>query len=312
MMQPFQEQNVAAIDQKHFQDEAEAFRYLESVRWPNGPVCSHCGTIGNAYGLTSRLGLYRCGEKACRKDFTVRVGTVFEDSPIKLHKWLLAAYLVCASKKGISSKQLERMLGVTYKTAWFMSHRLREAMNVTPTGRLGEDGGPVEVDETYWGNVGKQKPGARGGDHKMKIVSLVDRSTGEKRSVHVADVTSETLGAVLVKHVSRDARLMTDEARVYESQGKRFASHETVNHSQEEYARGDVTTNTVEGSFGLLKRGLIGTFHSVSEQHLQRYCTEFDFRWNNRQKLGVDDVQRTRNLLKAIEGKRLTYRRLDS
>jgi transposase-like protein len=303
---------VAAIDQKHFQDEAEAFSYLEGVRWPNGPVCPHCGTIGNAYGLTSRMGLYRCGEKECRKDFTVRVGTVFEDSPIKLHKWLLAAYLVCASKKGISAKQLERMLGVTYKTAWFMSHRLREAMNTKPDGRMGGDGGPVEVDETYWGNVGKQKPGARGGDHKMKIVSLVDRSSGEKRSIHVPEVTAATLKPILIQHVSRDARLMTDDSKVYAKLGGRFVAHQTVNHSEKEYARGDVTTNTVEGSFGLLKRGLIGTFHSVSEKHLQRYCVEFDFRWNSRIKLGVDDVQRTRNLLAGIGGKRLTYRRLDS
>ena len=157
---------MATIDQKHFQDEAEAFSYLELVRWPNGPVCPHCGTINNAYALKSRLGLHRCGEKACRKDFTVRVGTVFGDSPIKLHKWLLAAYLVCASKKGISAKQLERMLGVTYKTAWFMSHRLREAMNIPHEGPLGNDGGAVEVDETYWGNAGKQAPGARGYAHK--------------------------------------------------------------------------------------------------------------------------------------------------
>ena len=302
---------MAAIDQKHFQDEAEAFSYLEGVRWPNGPVCPHCGTIGNAYGLTSRLGLYRCGEKECRKDFTVRVGTVFEDSPIKLHKWLLAAYLVCASKKGISAKQLERMLGVTYKTAWFMSHRLREAMNAKPSGMLGEDGGPVEVDETYWGNVGKQKPGARGGSHKMKIVSLVDRD-GEKRSFHVPSVTAANLRPIMKAQIAQGAALMTDEAMIYHYIGKDFASHEVVNHSEKEYARGDVTTSIVESSFALLKRGLHGTFHSVSEKHLQRYCVEFDFRWNNRIKLGVDDVQRTRNLLAGIGGKRLTYRRLDS
>jgi transposase-like protein len=306
---------VAAIDQKHFQDEAEAFAYLESVCWPEGPVCPHCGTINTAYGLTSRLGLYRCGEKECRKDFTVRVGTVFEDSPIKLHKWLLAAYLVCASKKGISAKQLERMLGVSYKTAWFMAHRLREAMNTDTDKKLGGDFGMVEVDETYWGNAGKQKPGARGGDHKMKIVSLVDRKTGQKRSVHVADVTADTLKPVLQKHLDAATTLMTDEAAVYRKVAPSFGDHETVNHSANEYVnriRPWVTTNTVESSFALLKRGLHGTFHSVSEQHLQRYATEFDFRWNNRIKLGVDDAQRTRNLLASIRGKRLTYRRLDS
>ena len=302
---------MAAIDQKHFQDEAEAFTYLEGVRWPNGSVCPHCGTIGNAYGLTSRIGLYRCGEKECRKDFTVRVGTVFEDSPIKLHKWLLAAYLVCASKKGISAKQLERMLGVTYKTAWFMSHRLREAMNTAPHGQMGGNGEPVEVDETYWGNVGKNEPGARGGHHKMKIVSLVERD-GEKRSFHVPNVNSKTLRPILNAQIAKSTRLMTDDARWYKSIGQGFRSHEFVNHNINEYARGDVTTNTVESSFALLKRGLHGTFHSVSEKHLQRYCVEFDFRWNNRIKLGVDDVQRTRNLLSGIGGKRLTYRRLDS
>lgn len=296
---------MCAIDQEHFKNDDAAFAYLEGIRWPNGPVCAHCGTINHAYALANHR--YRCAEKACRKDFTVRVGTVFEDSPIKLHKWLLAAYLVCASKKGISSKQLERMLGVTYKTAWFMSHRLREAMNMPAEGRMGGDGGPVEVDETYWGNVGKQKPGHRGGDHKMKIVSLVDRATGEKRSIHVPEVTSKTLKPILIKHVSRDARLMTDDSKVYAKIGGRFVAHQTVNHTEKEYARGDVTTNTVEGSFGLLKRGLNGTFHSVSEQHLQRYCHEFDFRWNYRIKTGYDDVQRTDVLLANIGGKRLTY-----
>ena len=302
---------MATIDQKHFQDEAEAFSYLESVCWPNGPICPHCGTINSAYGLTSRVGLYRCGEKDCRKDFTVRVGTVFEDSPIKLHKWLLAAYLVCASKKGISAKQLERMLGVSYKTAWFMSHRLREAMNTTPTGQLGGNGSPVEVDETFWGNKGKQKPGARSYHHQMKVVSLVERN-GEKRSYHVPNIGPNTLRPILNAQIAQKARLMTDQAGVYEKLGPFFASHEVVNHSIKEYSRGDVTTNSAESSFALLKRGLVGTFHSVSEQHLQRYVTEFDFRWNNRIKLGVDDVQRTRNLLAGIVGKRLTYRRLDS
>jgi transposase-like protein len=296
---------MCAIDQPHFKDDDAAFAYLEGIRWPQGPVCAHCGTINHAYALKNHR--YRCGSKGCRKDFSVRVGTVFEDSPIKLHKWLLAAYLVCSSKKGISSHQLHRMLGVTYKTAWFMSHRLREAMNMPAETPMGGDGGPVEVDETYWGNVGKQKPGARGGDHKMKVVSLVERS-GQKRSFHVPNVTAATLRPILTKQISEKARLMTDEAKVYTKVGKEFASHETVNHSAEEYARGDVTTNTVEASFSLLKRGLIGTFHHVGEQHLQRYVTEFDFRWNHRTALGVSDTQRTAAMLKAIGGKRLTYK----
>lgn len=304
---------MSAIEQPHFQDEAKAFKYLEAVRWPTGPVCPHCGTINHAYAL-KQLGRYRCAEKACRKDFTVRVGTVFEDSPIKLHKWLLAAYLVCSSKKGISSHQLHRMLGVTYKTAWFMSHRLREAMNIAPEGKMGGDGGPVEVDETYWGNVGKHKPGARGGDHKMKVVSLVDRE-GAKRSFHVRDVNAKTLRPILNEHIAESAALMTDEAAVYKKIGGDFASHDSVNHSKDEYVnpiRPWIHTNTVEASFSILKRGLIGTFHHVGEQHLQRYVTEFDFRWNTRTALGFNDTQRTAIALKNIGGKRLTYRRLDA
>lgn len=293
-----------------FNDEDAAREHLEGLLWPNGPVCPHCGgTERNSRlnGKAHRPGLMFCGD--CRSQFSVTVGTVFESSKVKLHKWVYAVHLMCASKKGISSKQLERMLGVSYKTAWFMSHRIREAMNIVPDGEMGGDGGPVEVDETYWGNVGKQRPGARGGDHKMKIVSLVDRNTGEKRSFHVPDVTAKTVGPILRSHVSRKAALMTDESKIYTKAGKRFASHETVNHSQEEYARGEVTTNTVEGSFALLKRGLTGTFHSVSEQHLQRYATEFDYRWNTRKANGFDGTQRAAELLRNVSGKRLTYRR---
>jgi transposase-like protein len=296
-----------------FNDEDAAREHLEGIYWPRGPVCPHCGgTERNTRlnGTAHRPGLLYCAD--CKSQFTVTVGTVFERSKVPLHKWVYASHLMCASKKGISSKQLERMLGVTYKTAWFMAHRIREAMNVKPEGRMGGDGGPVEVDETYWGYVGKQKPGARGGDHKMKIGSLVDRKSGEKRSIHVPEVTAATLKPILIQHVSRDARLMTDDSKVYAKLGGRFFAHETVNHTEKEYARGDVTTNNVEGSFGLLKRGLTGTFHSVSEAHLQRYCHEFDFRWNTRQSLGFDDTQRAAVALKNIGGKRLTYRSLDA
>lgn len=298
---------MCAIDQPHFKDEQAAFAYLENIRWPNGPVCPHCGVVDHAYA-SKRFGRYRCAEKECRKDFTVRVGTVFEDSPIKLHKWLLAAYLVCSSKKGISSHQLHRMLGVTYKTAWFMSHRLREAMNIAPEGPLGNDGGPVEVDETYWGNQGKQRKGARGYAHKMKVVSLVERD-GHKRSYRVANVTAKTVAPILKAQVAAKARLMTDESSVYTKLGREFAEHGVVTHNAGEYARGDITTNTVESSFAILKRGLYGTFHHVSEQHLQRYATEFDFRWNTRAKLGFTDTERTAVALKNVGGKRLTYRR---
>jgi len=296
------------FNQPHFQDPDAAREYLESVRWANGIVCPHCGVIDRFYKLTGdahRPGLYKCSD--CREQFSVTVGTVFESSKIKLHIWLQACHLMSASKKGVSSKQLERMLGVSYKTAWFMSHRIREAMNIAPDGPMGGDGGAVEVDETYWGNVGKNKPGHRGGSHKMKVVSLVERNTGKKVSVHVPNVTAKTLKPIILGHVSEQARLMTDEAKVYAKIGHRFVAHQTVNHAQEEYARGDVTTNTVEGSFSILKRGLTGTFHSVSEQHLQRYCHEFDFRWNYRIKTGYDDVQRAQMLLKNISGKRLMY-----
>lgn len=299
-----------------FTDEDAAREHLESILWPSGPVCPHCGgTERNSRlnGKAHRAGLLFCGD--CRTQFTVTIGTVFERSKVALHKWVYATHLMCASKKGVSAKQMERMLGVSYKTAWFMAHRIREAMNIEPTGQMGGDGGPVEVDETYWGNVGKQKPGARGGDHKMKIVSLVDRESGEKRSFHVADVTAKTLKPIMQKHISAQAALMTDEAKVYNKIGQEFASHDSVNHSANEYVnpiRPWITTNTVEGSFALLKRGLTGTFHSVSEQHLQRYATEFDYRWNTRIANGFDDTQRAAHLLKNVSGKRLTYRRTDA
>lgn len=295
-----------------FNDEEAAREHLESIRWPSGPVCPHCGGVERnspLQGKSHRAGLYFCGD--CRTQFTVTVGTVFERSKIALHKWLYATHLICASKKGMSSKQLERMLGVTYKTAWFMSHRIREAMNTGFSGPLGGNGKSVEVDETYWGNQGKQAPGARGWAHKMKVVSLVERD-GQKRSFHVANVNAETLRPILNAQVAAKSHLMTDEAKVYKPLGKSFKKHSSVNHSAGEYARGDINTNTVESSFAILKRGLYGTFHNVSEKHLQRYATEFDFRWNHRSKLGFDDAQRVAALLRGIEGKRLIYRRIDA
>ena len=299
----------ATHTEARYTDEDAAREHLESIRWPNGPVCPHCGGVERNSALNGkahRTGLYFCGD--CRTQFTVTVGTVFEDSKVPLHKWLYANHLICASKKGISSKQLERVLGVSYKTAWFMSHRLRKAMETGFAGPLGSKGGAVEIDETYWGNTGKQASGARGFAHKMKIVSLVERD-GQKRSFHVANVTAKTVTPILRAQVAKKARLMTDETKVYDQAGKEFASHEKVNHSAGEYSRGDVTTNTVESSFAILKRGLYGTFHSVSEKHLQRYTTEFDFKWNHREKLGFSDADRANAALKGISGKRLTYRR---
>jgi transposase-like protein len=310
---------AAILNQPHFQDAEKARQYLERQVWPNGRVCPHCGVIGEHYelkGKSNRPGLYKCAD--CREPFTVTVGTVFERSKIGLHIWLQAVHLMSASKKGVSAKQLERMLGVTYKTAWFMAHRIRESMKAEPSKMLGGPGssGIVEADETFWGvqadeeGIRYPKGVMRGTASKMKIFSLVERD-GEKRTFHVPSVNAITLGPILRAQIASTARLMTDEAKYYKKDGKHFASHETVNHSREEYARGDVTSNTVESSFAILKRGLTGTFHSVSEKHLQRYCTEFDFRWNTRQSQGFNDVMRADAALKGIVGKRLTYRRIN-
>jgi transposase-like protein len=289
------------------------------MREPSGPVCPHCGgTERNTlmHGKAHRPGLYTCGD--CREQFSVTVGTAFERSKIALHKWLMATHLICCSKKGISAKQLERMLGVTYKTAWFMAHRIREGMKSDPTRMLGGPGssGIVEADETFWGvqadEEGIRYPAGvqRGMANKMKVFSLVERD-GEKRTFHVPNVNAATLAPILKAQISQTARLMTDEAKYYKAAGKHFASHETVNHSKEEYVRGDVTSNTAESSFAILKRGLTGTFHSVSEKHLQRYCVEFDFRWNTRQSQGFSDADRALVALKGIAGRRLTYRRIN-
>jgi transposase-like protein len=288
---------------------AESARiHLESIRWPDGPVCPHCGSISKDHyalkGKTTRPGLYKC--KDCQQPFTVTVGTVFERSKVPLNKWILAAHLMAASKKGISAHQLHRMLGVTYKTAWFMEHRLREAMNIKPTGPLGSGGGTVEADETYWGNKKPYGKGPRGPGHKMKIVSLVERN-GQVRSFHVPNVTGKTLKPILTAQIAKDANLMTDEASQYVKIGRHFASHQSVSHGRGEYVRGAAYTNTVEGYFSILKRGLVGTFHHVNEKHLQRYVTEFDFRYNHRASLGINDAERGTALLKSIGGKRLRY-----
>ena len=299
------------LNQPHFQDQDSARAYLENLRWANGVVCPHCGVIGGHYelkGKSTRPGVYKCG--TCSDQFTVTVGTVFERSKIKLHIWLQAVHLMSASKKGISAKQVERMLGVSYKTAWFMCHRIREAMTTdhTTSGPMGGPNTIVEADETYWGNLYKARAGV---GHKMKVVSLVERESGQKRSFHVANVTSETVSAVLKSQVHPETHLMTDESGVYKRIGKEFAAHSTVNHGRKEYARGNVTSNTVEASFAILKRGLNGTFHSVSERHLQRYANEFDFRWNTRSANGFNDIERADAALKGIAGKRLTYRRIN-
>jgi transposase-like protein len=303
---------TAALNQKQFRSPEEARTYLEAVRWPQGPICPHCGSISKDHyalqGKAHRPGLWKC--KDCREQFSVTVGTVFERSKIALNIWLQAVFLLCSSKKGMSSHQMHRILGVTYKTAWFMTHRIREAMKSGNGGLLGGGGKIVEVDETYFGNkagVRKARAGHSNAD-KRAVVALVER-TGEVRTFHVPKVNHENLKEVMFKNISYEAHLMTDEASRYWKLGELYAKHSSVNHSIKEYARGIVTTNTVEGYFSILKRGLIGTYHHVGENHLQRYISEFDFRYNHRTSTGCTDSERANVVLKKIAGKRLTYRR---
>jgi transposase-like protein len=302
---------MSTLSNKIYSDENAARQHLEALRWPNGPVCPHCGTEGNATALkgkSTRPGVYKCKEKECRKPFSVTVGTVFERSKIPLTKWLLATSLLTSSKKGMSSHQIHRIMGITYKTAWFMTQRIREAMKeegIEPMGGPGTSG-IVEADETYWGST----RGLGSGSHiskKQKVVALVERK-GRVRAFHVPQVNAYNLKPILEGNIAATARLMTDSAPVYKKISGKFASHETVNHLAGEYARGDVTTNNAEGFFGVLKRGLTGTYHHVSPQHLHRYVNEFAFRFNNRSSLDITDTQRAMNALLGIGGKRLTYR----
>ena len=294
----------------YFLDKDKARERLEALRWPDGPICPHCGSV-KAWDLKTRPGLYKCGEYQCSKQFTVTVGTVFERSKIPLNKWLMAVYLMCSSKKGISSRQLHRTLGVTYKTAWFMTHRIREAMRDDSGELLGSDGGPVEADET---NIGGKRPKHKpkdmsGSGHKMEVLSLVERG-GRIRSFHVPNVTAPTLQPILEENINPVARLMTDAAGQYRGLNKHFAEHNTVDHSSGEYARGDIYTNTLESYFGVMKRGLSGVYQHVSKQHLHRYCAEFDHRFTYRTANGYSDMERTDLALKGIAGKRLTYRNI--
>jgi transposase-like protein len=293
-----------------FHDEDKAREHLESLLWPEGPVCPRCNAMGDRItklqGKSTRPGVYKC--KDCRKPFSVTVGTVMERSHIPISKWVLAAQLMASSKKGMSALQLHRMIGTNYETAWFLFHRLREAANDPAGGPLGGANKIVEADESYIG--GKAKNKAFGPPPKKHAVFALVEREGKARSFHVANVTSKTLRPLMVKHANRKSALMTDESAVYPTIGDEFASHGTVNHSADEYVRlgGFIHTNTVESYFALLKRGVYGNFHSVSEAHLARYLAEFDFRYNTRE---LTDAERAALLLAGAKGKRLLYRQPD-
>lgn len=291
-----------------YSNETAARAHLESIRWASGAYCPHCGEAEQVYeigGKSAGSGLYNC--KSCRKKFTVTVGTVFERSHIPLTKWLAAFHLLCSSKKGISSHQIHRMLGITYKSAWFMCHRIREAMKRGGMG--GPVGGPgkhVEIDETYIGRKDGTKVN-RGQAHKRAVVSLVERG-GEVRSFHVDRVNSSEVASIVARNVEKSSTLNTDEAKLYVTMGRDYAGHQVVNHRADEYVRGTATTNNIEGYFSIFKRGMTGVYQHCGEAHLQRYLHEFDFRYTHRASTGMDDSTRTRRAILGSTGKRLTYK----
>lgn len=298
---------MSVLSKPYFHDEAKAFEHLEGVLWPEGPVCPHCGSVsGKHYDLRkTRMGLRKCSD--CRKQFTVKVGTVFEQAHIPLNKMLQAVHLLCSSKKGISAHQLHRILEVQYKTAWFLAHRIREAMRSGDLAPMGGAGGIVEADETFIG----RKEGSikrRGHGHKNAVLSLVDRDSKQVRSFHVDGTSAADVMPIIRKNVAKETAMMTDEGGHYSRLGSDFASHETVNHKADEYVRGDVHTNTVEGYYSIFKRGMNGMYQHCSEKHLHRYVAEFDFRYNNRMALGVEDKARAIRALEGVKGKRLIYR----
>jgi transposase-like protein len=298
----------SVLDEPRFRNEEAAYAYVEAIVWAKGQLCPHCGSmerIGKLKGKSTRIGVYKC--YACRSPFTVKVGTIFEKSHVPLHIWLQAMHLMCSSKKGFSANQFCRNLGVDFKTGWFIGHRIREAMRDTGMlGPLGGEGAFVEADETFVGGKARNRA-YKAPSPKKAVVALVERK-GRVRSQHVPEVNAANLRPILEAGIDKASHLRTDESGVYWKAGEKFASHHTVNHSADEYVRGDAHTNTAESFFSILKRGIYGIYQHVSEEHLHRYLAEFDFRHNNRIALGVDDVERTDRAIRGIIGKRLTYR----
>ncbi len=300
----------ANLTAPQFTDETAAMAHLEASRWPDGVTCPHCGSDNvHRMGGKTQAGMFLCND--CRDKFTGRTGTVMERSKIPVHKWLLAIHLLTSSKKGMSAHQLHRSLGITYKSAWFLAHRIREAMKGKTAAPMGGGGKTVQVDETYYGNTSKRaKHYKKGHSQKSGVIALVDQSTGEVRAFSVKSAHAANVREILVKHASRKSTLVSDESRLYTLTGKEYAAHETVLHGGREYVnKAGFTTNNVENFFGIFKKGMVGVYHFCGEQHLQRYLTEFSFRYTNRSGLGVNDVERAAIALKGIEGKRLTYRR---
>jgi transposase-like protein len=294
-----------------YTDEIVARKHLEKLLWPEGPVCPHCGSIDEATklkGKSTRSGVYKC--RGCEKPFSVTVGTLFEKSKIPLNQWVYAVHLYTSSKKGFSAHQLHRMLHVTYKTAWFMAHRIRKAMEATNTEPMGGNRGPLQVDETYYGGTSKRaKNYTRKLKSKGSVIALVDGASGEARAFHVESADAKSVREILRKNATRKAILVTDESNLYTKVGREFSEHQRVLHEKERYVTDDgFTTNNVENFFGIFKRGMKGVYHFCGQQHLQSYLNEFSFRYSRRSGLGIEDAERAEMALKGIVGKRLTYR----
>lgn len=315
---------MSVLSASYMYDEAAAFEHVEAMLWPDGPACPHCGVVDRSYRLEGvrskatkknpegkeRHGLWKCRE--CRKQFTVRKGTIFEESHLPLHLWLQAIHLMVSSKKGISSHQLHRVLGITYKSAWFLTHRIRECMRSGELAPVGGNGGEVEIDETFIGNDRTIKPKGvkkgRGYAHKHKMLTLVDRATRRAKSIVVDNLKASTLVPILQDNINGESVVYTDEAGQYRNLARDFDGHDFVRNGQAEYGRGTVHNNTVEGFYSIFKRGMKGVYQHCGKQHLHRYAAEFDFRYNHRAANGVSDAERASAALSSVTGKRLLYR----